>query len=47
MQKLYADTTLGFVDNTHFDIPEEYKEKFKCSEVPAASDTSSDDIFGF
>lgn len=47
MQKLYNDSTLGYVDSTHFDIPKQYLEQYKCSEVPAASDTSSDDIFGF
>jgi penicillin-binding protein 1A len=47
MQKLYNDSTLGYVDSTHFDIPQKYLEQYQCREVPAASDTSSDDIFGF
>lgn len=48
MQKLYADPTLGFVDGTHFDIPQAYKENAKCDEntTNSTSSASSDDIFG-
>lgn len=46
MKKIYADSTLGYVDTTHFDIPQHYLEQYKCSEIPASGDTSSDDIFG-
>ena len=48
MKKVYADSTLGYVDTTHFDIPEQYLEQFNCTEESVTSSTSSsDDIFGF
>jgi hypothetical protein len=47
MKKVYADSTLGYVDTTHFDIPKHYIEQFKCTEQAGASNNHSfDDIFG-
>ena len=47
MKKVYADSTLGYVDTTRFDIPEEYLKQYKCDELPSANNSASDDIFGF
>ncbi len=47
MQKVYADTSLGYADTTHFDIPEHYLKQYNCDERAAVSSSqSSDDIFG-
>lgn len=47
MQKVYADSTLGYVDSTHFDIPDHYKKQFECVEQSVtSSNNASDDIFG-